>query len=169
MEIYLEKKASIKLKKGRSIKKTILFLLTEKPTTYFDKGCLRKQCSKDKSRSFSELYWIVKTIFPSTSCKRYATVLRKVLEENKLAHLVFCLSVNKVTVCNSFINVDYGLNRLMIPNILFNYNIVNNFYTINKGVYCAHDILVLMGYTKEEINNLKKKFNIKEKEEKEKV
>jgi|TARA_R110000822_G_scaffold152112_3_gene291286 hypothetical protein len=160
MKIYC--KDTSRLKKRRRIKITLVFLLKHRPATFTNKSCTTLQCRKKKSRSFTELFLVVKTIHPSLTWKKYATTIREILEEQNVARLVFCTGVQKVTLDTHFLYMA-AHSSTMIPRVLYNYHVDYNFYKKGKGNHSISEILPLMGYTKKEIQKVKSKFRIKEK------
>jgi len=159
MKIYISKSDTILLKKQRNIRKTIVFLLITRPATYFDITCFKKQCKSQSSRSFSELFWIVKTIHPSVTWKKYAILVRDILQKRDAkCTLIFCPDIRKLVFHSS-----HYLSGCMIPNLVYDYSyhVSKNFYLKRDDQFCMHDVLVMMDFSDKEITKIRRKNKIK--------
>jgi hypothetical protein len=85
------------INRKRTVKEYIFEYLEKcSPATYTESGLL--QCNKGKNRSVEDLYYIVKTTYPSIYFKKYINYLYKVLKENKFAMILYCDDIDKVTI-----------------------------------------------------------------------
>ena len=112
--------------------------------TYFDELCQNKQC-KEANRSFEDLYATIKTYYHHCSKKHFAKQLDKLIQKSKL-RLLFCPEISKWVL----MNISYGTQDNTYKN-LYNYAQSNKkLKKKGKGEYNYYDIMLLMGYSKEE-------------------
>lgn len=112
--------------------------------TYFDELCQNKQCKK-ANRSFEDLYATIKTYYHHCSKKHFAKQLDKLIQKSKLK-LLFCPDISKWVL----MNISYGTHDNTYKN-LYNYdNSKSKLKKKGKGKYNYYDIMLLMGYSKEE-------------------
>tara|TARA_R110000851_G_scaffold315229_3_gene477579 strand:- start:7879 stop:8379 length:501 start_codon:yes stop_codon:yes gene_type:complete len=161
MKIYLTRTRARNLKKKRSIAGTLNYLLKNRPATYHDTSAIRRQCKHNRSRSFSELFWMLKAIHPSVNVKQYSLLLKNELLQNKTGVLLFCPSVQKITIDRNFVYTQSS--QVIIPFLIYNYSyhVSKNFYSKGKGEFCMNNVLILMDFTDSEIREIKKEHNIK--------
>lgn len=164
MKLYLK---DYKKKSTTCVKSFLLdyyknvFSLEGTPATYFSPICDEKdlQCSARKSRSFTDMYYLTKTYFPTLTEKTFTKKLVEVMKVHKLKFL-FCNGAKKTVIHASF-----GTNNQRTSNffksLVFDYcGLLKTQYNLKgNGEHSIIDVIEFSGYKNDviekELNRLR--------------
>lgn len=84
------------LERKSKIKDFVYEFLKKKPATYHLNGKL--QCDANRNRSFSDLYALCKTYYPSITHKKLAKILMELRKQDKRVYFSYCYTIHKPVV-----------------------------------------------------------------------
>ena len=118
------------------------------PATYSDIECDVKnmQCLPGKSRSFTDMYYLTKTYFPTLTEKTFTKKLVEVMKEKGLK-LLFCNAVKKAVMHPSFAN-SKTKERNFFNSLVYDYcGFLKTQYDLKgNGQHSILEIVKLAGY-----------------------
>lgn len=124
------------------------------PATFLNIKCNAEslQCGPGKSRSFTDMYYLTKTYFPTLTEKTFTKKLIEVMKEKGLK-LLFCNAVQKAVIHPSFRD-NKQKERNFFDSLVFDYcGALKNQYDLKgKGEYSLLEIMKLAGYKDNKIN-----------------
>ena len=93
------------------------YLDNNAPATYHEDGKI--QCEKGRNRSFGDIYYIVKSNFPSITKKKLAYYLLMILKDSPKNEILVCPTIGKVVISTHNIN--------LFPSMTFSWENLENF------------------------------------------
>lgn len=113
--IYIKNAKRLKNEKFSDFFNRVFLNSHYRPSTYYDKECLKTQCVTGKYRSFEDIVEIAKTYYPNISDKSVA----KCIKENGKFSFLYCNAVKNWTM-------PKGISNCEIP-FLWDYGNCKNF------------------------------------------